>query len=870
MTNEANPKASPAPRPRERGERGSAMIIALMVMIILTLLGVTFLVLAEQEQQIAVNERDLMQALYVAEAGVEIAKTWFNKPDPAQNPFKPLAGDMQFGLREGHTFVGDDYQNEDERTAPQDNLDGIAYAGGGGGLPFEKPYRGDRDVQLHGRRDSPDVLVCQEGEEVDLDEDGDDDCVSGATGFMADLNAAVLSMPSGEHSTRDFGEVSVQQIRVYRPPLDYDLGVRYGIATIEAISVKKVRGGRVVTQRAVRDVIQEVPFPKPGGAIETEADVGQSGSFGVHWGSVISSPFDDATDNINLPGYNNNFPQAAVPRDTPQRWGFHHTINPASGNHIGGAGNNSQAFTALTELVGRTKNGAVVNNNWAAPKIGDPWLLFRARNVITHGGNDIGGGAQPRPYNALTGTIEGNNAGNTRFDHHAQPNHSHMFQRQIVRFPPMDYETWKEVVRSGQEGMFYFSYVPGSDPPEWRLNGAGDGESFSYWVNRVRPGNLGPGVFFFDTVDSIAPYDDDDDGIADNLTPGFRFEKVGADEAYMEGFGLAYSEFLNSKGVGNGLPVHVNMPGEPFLDDGLDLNDGDGDGDECICIRLDSAKDCVLGLAPIDWGRPGNRRERGPEAVNARCTALKLDEVNAGPQDVRVAEAATFRNGTWDADLNNDGEPDGRIDDTTPGWSTFVGTPNTEGTVGHAFEDGRIPHYPLNRALEAGRFPNDRHRDPRFLSNQTIFGGGARQVHEPFLNFDYPADGSVPPPGWQATAWQNGPRVDYDAEGDANGCEYSAASQDRECQTVTSTTTISRDQRGGLMSLDLNVNGVLYCDGYYTGTGNVKVYGSLMMRGGFDGSSAVDVWFNEELADGAFPPAEWELPRIYTSARDTD
>ena len=65
--------------------------------------------------------------------------------------------------------------------------------------------------------------------------------------------------------------------------------------------------------------------------IETESEVGQGGSAGVHWGPVVSASFENATDNINLPGPNNSFPQSGVPRSTPARWGFHHTINPASG-----------------------------------------------------------------------------------------------------------------------------------------------------------------------------------------------------------------------------------------------------------------------------------------------------------------------------------------------------------------------------------------------------------------------------------------------------------------------------------------------------------------------------------------------------------
>ena len=880
MKQDANTTHPPRRRIQDGSERGSAMIIALMIMIILTLLGVTFVVLAEQEQQIAVNDRDLAQALYVAEAGVDIAKRWFNNPDPA-NPFKPPTSELTRDLREGHTLSDPSvYGNAEERTLRADDLGGVLYSGGGG-TPFEKPFRGDKLVQFHGRRDTPDVLICQTGEMIDLDDDGTDDCASGANGFMADLNATLLSLPGTEHSARDFGEVSIQQIRVYRPPLDYDLNVRFGIATIEAVAVKKVRGGRIVTRRSVRDVVQEVPFPAPGTAIETEGEIGQSGSFGVHWGAVISSPLNNATDNLNLPNTNANFPQAAIPRDTPQDWGFHHTINPASGEDFGGAASTGgEAFTALTELIGITQNGQKPGKKaFTPPIVGDPWLRFRARNIITYGGTAMGAGPQPYPFGTRLGDfVAGGGTPYLNFNDDdgggdAGSTWSHMFQRQVVRFSNWPYELWKFIAQSDQNGMYYFQYVAGTDPPEWTLRGSA-GQEFSYWVNRVRPGNLGSGVFFFDTADSQAPHDDDMDGIADNLTPGFRFEKVGANEAYLEGFAMAYSEFLNSKGVGNGLPTHVPMPGEPFLDDGIDLSAGPGSGPgiDCICIRVGSDGDCVLGLAPIQWGAQSGRQINGPAAVDARCDAAALQNMNDNEDPaVRGREAATFRNGQWDVDLNSDGLADGEVDASTPGWSTFIGSPNTEGMQGHAFEANRLPHYSAADRYEAGAAPSDWKRDPRFMNHNSDIGGGARQPHEPFVNLDYPTDGSLPPEEWDnGGGISNGVLVDYDAAGDVNGCDKDPASDNRLCSAITSYTTVARDSNGGMMELNLNVNGVLYCEGYYTGTGNVKVFGSMLMRGGFVAGSSIDVWYNEELQKDKWPPVDWDLPRIYTSSRDTD
>ncbi|MCP4664432.1 MAG: hypothetical protein GY856_54305 [bacterium] len=59
---------------RIRGERGSALILALMVMLILTFLGLTLLAMTETEMQLGGNERIQSELFYAAESGTAIAK----------------------------------------------------------------------------------------------------------------------------------------------------------------------------------------------------------------------------------------------------------------------------------------------------------------------------------------------------------------------------------------------------------------------------------------------------------------------------------------------------------------------------------------------------------------------------------------------------------------------------------------------------------------------------------------------------------------------------------------------------------------------------------------------------------------------------
>ena len=65
--------------PERSCERGVALITAMLIMVIMTLLGIPFLLMGETENRIAENEKLSLQALYVAEAGALIAQRWFEQ-----------------------------------------------------------------------------------------------------------------------------------------------------------------------------------------------------------------------------------------------------------------------------------------------------------------------------------------------------------------------------------------------------------------------------------------------------------------------------------------------------------------------------------------------------------------------------------------------------------------------------------------------------------------------------------------------------------------------------------------------------------------------------------------------------------------------
>ncbi len=72
-------RASAVPcRPLASEERGVALVTALLIMGILLLLGTAFLTISSTETQIAINERNAVQAFFLAEAGVNKAISQLN------------------------------------------------------------------------------------------------------------------------------------------------------------------------------------------------------------------------------------------------------------------------------------------------------------------------------------------------------------------------------------------------------------------------------------------------------------------------------------------------------------------------------------------------------------------------------------------------------------------------------------------------------------------------------------------------------------------------------------------------------------------------------------------------------------------------
>src|SRR5438128_6520483 len=81
-----------------RGEQGSALITSVLTTVILSLLGISYMLMAQTENTIAENERNAATALYVAEAGARLAVNWFNDPS-STGYLVPATGQVDRTLR---------------------------------------------------------------------------------------------------------------------------------------------------------------------------------------------------------------------------------------------------------------------------------------------------------------------------------------------------------------------------------------------------------------------------------------------------------------------------------------------------------------------------------------------------------------------------------------------------------------------------------------------------------------------------------------------------------------------------------------------------------------------------------------------------
>jgi hypothetical protein len=501
-------------------ERGSALILAILIMVIMTLLGFSYLLLADTENQISVNEKNYAQALYVAEAGVRIVKIWFDKPaDPAYQ--FPDVTDTTNVIRTLRMLDHDNDPGTGRVLAAEGDMTKPIYRDIADDL-FEKPYRGGLPFMFSGTEDGPDLRI------VGTALDGLNDQ------FFPDFPSPTL-------------RARITRIEVYEPPI-YQVGpnwIRYGMATIKVTAGVFANYGSAaetqVAERVVKAILNETPYPGPGGPLQSCTGLNTNGDLRVHWGDATS-----------VDGASVNIASIDTKQDSAFPWQSRSLrIDDSTGD--------------LTQWV----------TDVGATNLEDPWY----RLIV--GGAIAGAPAAAQPY-PWPGTI-------------ADPNieHSNIFHNQgtsNVNCPEMDYTFWKQAALTGGKNTHYFTWNSGLS--EFCLFGSSTNcGTFREWTDEQTTG-LGPGFYFFDSADASVPTDTDSDGFADNLSPAIA---LSGGTYTVQGFVYLNAVTFSSQGM-SGTNLPITPPGEPYVD--ANLNDEYDDGEIHLNIVYPATHGTGYGLAP--------------------------------------------------------------------------------------------------------------------------------------------------------------------------------------------------------------------------------------------------------------------------------
>jgi hypothetical protein len=474
--------------PERRSERGSALIIATLVSVILSLLGISYMMMAKTENTIAENERNSAMALYVAESGARLAVNWFNDPS-STGYLVPTSAQVDRSLR---LLDQDNDPNTPRVLAASGNSTKPIYKDSSFTLSpiFDRPYRASlpetflgietgTDSDPNNATKGPDLVVSQS--------------------FLDTLNDSLFP-----NFPRPSLRAKISRIEVYAPPL-LTLGgasTRMGIATI------KVTGGvflypgtsdeRQIATRVVKAVVNEIPVPGPVGPLQSCAGMDYQAEFMVHWGTGSSQG--DASLQLS-------------PLDGKQHSGLPYALNDPFTYYSDATPHNLSTWA----------NDPAINGNG----IDDPWFKFIAGGVIS------GAPAGPQPYPMSTYYPGSGTGGNG--------SHTNLFQNTVINCPTFDYNLWKSISQSGSKGSYYYKW---SSADQFLLDGTGSPVSFA----NATSGKTG--IFFFDTTNASAPFGNWTDpqypgsgstsGYT-NLTPAFNISSAAGWQ------GVAGFVYLNTK-----------------------------------------------------------------------------------------------------------------------------------------------------------------------------------------------------------------------------------------------------------------------------------------------------------------------------------
>lgn len=776
----------------QRQQQGSALLVSLMVMVGLSLLGLGFVAISETESSISVNQRNYSQTLDVAEAGAKAVVEWFQNPEWATQ--RGLLPPNDNAIKTFRTLAAgpiSPYTGYYKTTAAELLCD----------LPF-KPAGNNR---LFGDENSADIIINASKGAV-------------ATDFLADFNQILFE------TNEDGGRVT--DIRIYAPPMVnatlteapvasglrfFNGGTRYGVATVKVTATKYMPDNTtVVSQRAVKMVISDFPFPGPEGPLQSNTGISTAGAFRVHWGKVtsqgdmelkrpfVSIPWRTASKQIHLEqGYEFCPPPCVPPLSA-------YPTDPASADI-------DVKHNWLYELLGKSFE--------------DPWYQGRARADITSDGAITTN--QAYAYDAIDDDPVGKPISGFSNQFQNQDVTDEAINKREVLFPKIDYLFWKNIAQSGAaagtDGIYYLRHSSGTQFTDTK----GNTKEFRAWTNTQANPPAKGGFYFFDTTDASNPQNPDGTTNTTVLTPDIDLQ--GGGPYQMRGFIYMNFKSFGTQGLG-GAAKEYHMPSETYRDVGYRKVNEAGSPGPPAQVYQDFEKDALnIPLPPTNalngvWDYQDLAWSNGAAAKNG-----KFDVFVALHTVVRESDALLIPPGPPTIDVYG---PVSYFEGCTPGDNNYAPANCSE------------PHEPYIN----------------FLYPDAGTSGSGTPVNV-VAGWENPLGGNA----FGITRW---PKKFTDlAETTLVNCTATTPESDCTSNAYDDKGPLVELDRGGNGPV---LDGVLYNEGDYSSTGNAMYYGSVLIRGTVGKAGNVDVFFDESLTKGDWQKRFKDLPRVLITSSQTD
>jgi hypothetical protein len=870
---------------RHRNDRGSALLVSLMVIVGLSLLGLGFVAISETETAIAKNQQAALQTQAIAEAGAKLVVEWFQDPSwgELQGALPVNTTCPSFGTAPCSADGSPGQFMKTVRTVP--GYTGV-YKSEAGLKLFDKPYRGQYWDRLFGTEATADIIINKT------------------------TNAAALAVFNTKLLGSDVSAGEVSEIRVFAPPIVGGTvtggfwvgGQRYGVATI-AVTAQQYNNPTLKTgiraSHSVRLVVGEVPVPIPGGPIQSNTAISFGGDFVVHWGNETSTgtldnkrnpsslPWANAYDRphfehgfeagsalssivvtnggsgytvapavtIAAPGGPGTTATAqavitggvvtAINFVTPGFRGSGYKNTPPSSMYVGGtagpswgpavtiapppAGVTAQATAHIAAeafpITGGSFDDADYFHELISKSFEDPW--FGSRAV----GDNLADTVSASPTNPQCYSYGFTN------DEESPSGASYFFQwqsvnswplRKIVTFPSIKYDFWKRITSQarGYKGLYYFRNDGASLYTKY---GLGVADKMVKWANALGDAKLGPGVYFFDSLGNTNPQlltgAAKTAALADNeVWNSSDYGSSGGPSFMMTGFYYMNTKAYGTQGMGSsGTDIQANFPGEPFRDIGYPV----------WCTGTTVPLTVCTG--PDVWAMCGG-------ASGAICRAGAGDSIFSYQ------------------DLNGNGRYD-VVTMPAPKWVSYEsGSSSTNHAAGSTY---------IVKTWKSVAQANADYGAPCTVPAATYDGTGpaandCSEPSEPYLNIIYPTTGTANCViGWEASNSSQTYRPKaLDGSGVPVVCSGATATSPDMC------TSNRFDLDGAVVQLTVILDGVLYNEGDYDSEGNASYYGSLLINGSVYGTGTPDIWFDEKLLKGSWAPPG--MPRVMVFSVQTD